>query len=283
MERGILLAVRGAVFRRLAEKAARSIRAVCGEVPIDLFTDAPVDETLFDRIVILPAEEPSPKLAALGQSRFERTIYLDADTLAVADFTDLFDVLDTHHLVLALDQMRACNAATLTWRKPIPAAYPQFNGGMIAYRRDPLVDAVFADWRAAYAAQGIGKDQPSLRELLFDSDARLKVAVAPEEYNLWDLKRLDAMGFDTPAPRIIHTNLFKRPKVLAADGEELRLVLGHSRLARLELLLANDPTLHPGGDRRDRQISLAQRAWLKALSLRDLPRRLRVALGFGYP
>ena len=77
------------------------------------------------------------RIDAMARTRFERTLHLDADVLAVADLRDVFEVLDRFDIALAHDQRRNSPAANATWRRPLPNAFPQFNGGVIAYRRTP--------------------------------------------------------------------------------------------------------------------------------------------------
>ena len=128
--------------------------------------------------------------------------------LALADFRDVFEVLERFDVALAHDWFRNSALHHTFWRKPLPPAFPQFNGGLIALRRTPATTAFLHDWKAAVRASDTGRDQISLRELLWDSD--LRIATLPEEYNLLWIQGLRDWTTDFAAPRIIHSPNFHR-------------------------------------------------------------------------
>ncbi|QFU07849.1 Nucleotide-diphospho-sugar transferase [Rhodobacteraceae bacterium THAF1] len=243
MDRGAIYATTGPDYTALAAQSARSLRAVCPDLLIDIFTDTPnASEDAFDRVQTLPDDFFRPKFAALRDSRFERTLYLDADTLVVADPTDAFDVLDRFDVAMAHDPYRNTEHATETWRAPLPAAFPQYNSGVIVtLRSDPTV----AFWNHVVAilrADDFNRDQPMLRRLLFDSD--LRIATLPEEYNLMGLRSLNVMSDHTTAPRILHSPRlhasFRKNKAPVASARDL---LGPAGAAQLTRLIAADRTL----------------------------------------
>ncbi|HSJ03344.1 MAG TPA: hypothetical protein VK956_12860, partial [Verrucomicrobium sp.] len=67
----------------------------------------------------------------------------------------------------------------------LPQSLPTINGGVIAYRITPAVRALLESWprihREKFAA-GTRQNQPSLREAVYLSTAR--VLILPPEYNL---------------------------------------------------------------------------------------------------
>lgn len=282
---GVLIQASGPVFRRMAVKLARSLGVQCPGLAVDLFTDAPLDDPAFAQVHADAAYAGAGKIPAMRASRFDRTLYMDADMMAVADLRDVFEVLDAFDIALCHDPWRNTGHAARIWRSPLPPAYPQFNGGLIAWRRGPATDAFLAEWQAAVAAHGKGTDQPALRELLW-LDRSLRVATLPPEYNLWDLKRIDGMSYRDTAPRVLHNNFFKKPRVLAAEAETLPILLGQGRLAKLRMLLEMDASLTPpeGPPRPlDRAPSRRRRWAVRAAGLRDLHRVLRRVLKRPYP
>ena len=240
IDRGFLFAATGEAYRDSAAEAARNLRTHCPGIAIDLFTDCPPAEPgPFDAVHSLEAATPRPKVTAMQRTRFERSVFLDADLRIVADCSDIFELLDRFDLALAHDPMRNSDGALLSWRRPLPNAFPQLNSGVIGFRRSPEIMAFLEEWSAAIADHGTGKDQPTLRELLWDS--QLRVAILPPEYNFWDLKQLDGMNESNAAPRIIHRRTLTQTPPSPA---QLPHLLGWFRHARLQMMLKADRTLH---------------------------------------
>lgn len=240
--KGAILTAFGARYVALAHQAAETLRATNPGLPVDLFTDAPQPPGPFARIHVLPQVWARAKIDSMLLSRFERTLFLDADLLVVADLGDVFDLLDRFDLAMAQDMYRASPKALGHYRRPFPNAFPQLNSGVMAFRRTPAVMAFLDGWKADVAAHGTGKDQPSLREALWDSDLRL--AVLPPEYNLYDHHALDVMVPGRhAAPRVLHSHrLLGRP--LPAPGQDaVAHYFGAATALKLRLMLAADETL----------------------------------------
>lgn len=242
--RGFIYATTGADYTALATQSARSLRAVVPGARIDLFTDqlAPDPGGPFDRAHPLDDAFLRPKFEALIRSRFERTICLDADTLIVADPSDAFDVLDRFDLAMAHDPYRNTDHATATWGTAIPAAFPQFNSGVIASRQGDRTRALWQGVIDAMRAEDLRSDQAVLRALLYASD--LRIATLPPEYNLMGLRELNTMSGHTTAPRILHSPrlhaTFKKGKAPVRTPRDL---LGGPAAKQLEALIAADRTL----------------------------------------
>ncbi|TMV58340.1 hypothetical protein FGG78_36505, partial [Thioclava sp. BHET1] len=106
MRDGVIYVARGAGYLDLAERSATSLRACNPGLAVDLFTDQPeVAPGLFDQVRPIP-EGVTSKLACLPETRFERTLYLDCDTLILAPFADLFTVLERFELAVTHDVRR---------------------------------------------------------------------------------------------------------------------------------------------------------------------------------
>lgn len=223
-----------------------------GGIPIDLFTDQPppgaeAQANPFDAVHALGDGFFRPKFEALTRSRFERTIYLDADIWAVADPSDIFDLLDRFDVALAHDPYRATEHATAPWRQPVPAAFPQYNSGVIGVRQSPATRAAWQAVIDGLRAGGPPRDQGVLREVLWTGD--LRIATLPEEYNLMGLRVLNILSSDCTAPRLLHAPrlhaVFRKNRAPVGTLDDL---LGHSAAAQVARLVAADPTL--GGDGR---------------------------------
>lgn len=239
---GIILSAFGEKYLDLAFQAAESIRRNSPGLEVDLFAEADVAPGPFSQVHLLQDVWVRSKLDAMIRSRFDKTLFLDVDLLVIADLGDIFDVLDRFDLAITHDQNRNSPLGRAEYRKPFSNAFPQFNAGVVGFRRSQAMQDFLETWKWATKDHGVGKDQPSLRELLWESD--LRVTVLPPEYNFCNLSLLDRMvpKFHT-APRIIHSTLFLH-KSLPLPGEDaLSHYIGRGRACKARLMLAADHTL----------------------------------------
>jgi hypothetical protein len=273
MTEGVVVVATGTEkYVDLAARAAASVKRCCPGLPVDLYTDRAHDLPVFDRVHVLENPWFRSKIDALLGARFERTLYMDADILALADFRDVFQLLERFDIALAHDWYRNSPLHHTFWRKELPPAFPQFNGGLIALRRTPATTAFLEAWRAAVQATDTGRDQISLRELLWDSD--LRIATLPEEYNLLWIHGVRSWTTDFAAPRLIHSPNFHREYdryARARDPAADRL--GLVAAAKLPALLAADRGLARLHGTAPAAIPPGDRAWMRR-ALADLPRRL---------
>jgi hypothetical protein len=252
-------------------------------LPIDLLTDRPVETDAFGRVVVDPELGRHSKLKALQASRFERTLYLDSDTIILASIVDVFDVLDRFDIALAHDQFLSNPYCHVLYRKPLPSAFPQFNGGVIAIRRSARMLAFLDAWRAAIADHGVGRDQPSLRELLWDSD--LRIATLPPEYNVMNLDLVRSKPLDRyhASPRLIHNPHFHLHYGAFRDSPDPATdSLGLWQSARLAILLREDTTLPGNTAAPPRRASRLERLCYQGEMLRWIVPRLPRALRFNF-
>jgi hypothetical protein len=206
MDKGVIYVATGPAYRDLAEASARSLRAVEPDLPVDLFTDAPdaVAPGVFDRVQRIDNPHPRSKLDCMAQTRFARTLFLDADTLVVAPLGDLFDILERFELALAHDVRRASDLIRAGLDEVTPYAFPQMNSGVVLYRRSPEVLAFLAEWARRFAASGGARDQIVLKDMLWQS--ALRFYVLPPEFNLRRVTMLDAWEPEDARPTILHSH-----------------------------------------------------------------------------
>ncbi|WP_323780003.1 putative nucleotide-diphospho-sugar transferase [Thalassovita sp.] len=205
MSDGVILVATGAGYVDLAVQCLASIRDSNPGVPVDLFTDLPDAPGVagFDRVHPVPSTHPRVKLDCLAKARFDRVLFLDCDTLVIAPFGDLFDLADRFALSLAHDVRRRMDLIQ-DGVHPTPYAFPQLNSGVMLYRNDAGMAAFFAEWKRRYDVSGRDRDQPVLKDLLWDSD--LRFYVLPPEFNLRRLTMLDAWEPLDAVPTIIHSH-----------------------------------------------------------------------------
>ncbi|WP_116085937.1 hypothetical protein [Tropicimonas sp. IMCC34011] len=275
MDRGFVFGAYGEPYGRLAAQAARTVRAIHPDIPIDLFADiAPEGADVFDEVHILQDAHFRPKFEALIRSRFERTLYLDSDIAMVAPVNDVFDLLGRFDVAAAHVQVRMPED-DLQATRPIPAAYPQINAGVLGIRRSDATRAFLETCVRTLVETGATQDQPIIRRALYEGDLRL--AVLPWQYNLKNLRLLVSMHRQSLAPRIIHSSYFHR-RIGDHRVPSLGEVIGPRAMAHIEAMIACDPTL--GGDGREvapMYESLPGFAFLKKLTNR---RRKRQGIEF---
>ncbi|MDH5797508.1 MAG: putative nucleotide-diphospho-sugar transferase [Paracoccaceae bacterium] len=206
MTDGVIYVATGADYVDLALQSVKSLRASNPGVPADLFTDDPDRAGLdaFDRVHRVPRIHARAKLDCLPLSRFERTLFLDADTLVLGDLGDLWAVADRFDLALAHDVRRRSELIREGLEEDTPYAFPQMNSGVMLYRKTGAALAFFANWAARYQKSGVARDQIILKDLLWQGD--LRFYVLPPEFNLRRVTVLDAWEPLDAEVKIIHSH-----------------------------------------------------------------------------
>ena len=270
--RGYVYAATGGAAIALARHAARTLRAVAPRVSIDLWSDADCDDEVFDRVHRLDRSTIRPKFEALRRSRFARTIYLDNDTIVLADPSDAFDVLERFDIAGAHTLRRNTRFSRSAWRRDLPLAFPQINTGMLAVRKSEVTERFLAAVDAAIAETGAKKDQPIVRELLFDSDLRL--AVLPPEYNYKNVRQAMSLDSKDTAPRILHVpDLHRRQDRTTGRVPPLADLFPPELLEHIDRLVASDRYIHPETASQARALSVSAPGRRIAARLRRLLHR----------
>ena len=151
------------------------------EVPIALATDLMPESKLFCHSISInkPQGSFADKIAPLAQTPFEETLFLDTDTYLCEAVPEIFEILERYDIAMAHAPMRQTGSVD------VPASFPEFNSGVIAYRMNDRTRSLLENWARFYEEQvsrtGQLDDQPALRRALWHSDA--KIAVLPPEYN----------------------------------------------------------------------------------------------------
>ena len=164
--RGLLTVAYGRPkFGRWAADLARSLRLHSPGLPLAVVCDRddPALERLFD-YAVRPASFPATfthKVALHRHAPFDRTLFVDADALAVRDVAFAFDLFDGLDVGLVGEELSAgswhFDVAEMAARLGV-ATMPKFNGGLVCLRRGPAADSFFEDVAAVmrdYDAWGL--------------------------------------------------------------------------------------------------------------------------------
>jgi len=188
MDKGVLYIATGSDFVREAVLSNQSFKLHNPSAGSCLMTDedsitADVKQE-FDHIIALPNPTFSwlDKIAPLVDSPFEKTLFLDSDTLVLEPLDDVFEALDRFEVGFAHASYRKWDG----YEFGVPDCFAEPNSGVIAYRRSERFSKFVDEWLTIYKKQietenPYGPDQPTFRKALYESDLRL--LVMPPEYN----------------------------------------------------------------------------------------------------
>ncbi|MEM8930465.1 MAG: putative nucleotide-diphospho-sugar transferase [Acidobacteriota bacterium] len=208
--RGVVYVAWGAPHVSVARRSAESVKRHNPTLKTAIWCAPEDDITGFDLRFDIPQGLRRPKVNVLGQSPFDETLFLDNDTLVRADLGSLFDLLQRFDMA---------GAQVILWHRPrhlkritrdLPETFPEINTGVLLYRRNTLTTQFFAAWAERFAASGMGIDQPSFREVLWESD--LAFHVLPPQFNKRVFEASELFWSDQPRPRILHLDLLRPQK-----------------------------------------------------------------------
>lgn len=193
------------------------------DVPASILTTpalaADLDTSAFDQILTIdgPYDDVRDKIYNLHRSPYEKTLYLDGDTVVLDDITPVFDLLDRVELAAA----HAIGKERITI-PGVPDAFPELSTAVLAYRLTDQVESMLASWEQLHREQlehgrpkgevpvedgssleeitrfGTLHGQPPFREALYDSDVSL--SILPPEYNYGHTGR----GYAYHRVKIVH-------------------------------------------------------------------------------
>jgi hypothetical protein len=219
--RGIVYVVSGAKFIKEAEESATYCKQKNPNLKYCIITEQKVTNPLWDDVVFL--EEPtfsSRDKMRMHLCPYEKAIFLDSDTYVTVDLSEVFDLLD--HFDIAAYQ----ESSGFHYKIPeVPNAFPEFNSGVIAFRKSPQLLDFFSAWESFYelyyAEQkkaGRVWDQKSFRHAMYAS--KLRIATLPHEFNFMPY----FPGYAMTELKIIHGRNFENVKRLE---KRMNKNLGH--------------------------------------------------------
>lgn len=188
---GVFYVATGQVFLDETWVSLKSLKAHMPDCHVTLYTDlditpAKVGQIGFDQVIKIenPCYSFNDKVDPILNPPYDKSVFLDTDTVVMDGFNELFEVLD--HFDFAY-----CHASCRAWHTydyDVPIAFAEANSGVLVYNRCPQVRDMMEEWVRLYDMQlkeyGIkSPDQPPLRAALYRAK-ELKKLVLPPEYNL---------------------------------------------------------------------------------------------------
>ncbi len=120
------------------------------------------------------------KVMGMQNTPFDQTIFLDSDTFITDTISELFEVLDLVDFATTLEQkLHTTNLEGLSYKK----IFPEFNSGVIVYRRSLAMQKVLADWLQFCVEKKMGNDMPGLREAVLMNFESIRFSILPNCYN----------------------------------------------------------------------------------------------------
>jgi Glycosyl transferase family 8 len=195
----------------LLRTSAERLKTVMPDLPITVFSQFPVNGACFDHVIPV---EPSgdgfyDKTRLIRESPYERTIFVDADIYVAEPFPELFSLLDRFDCAATHEEYLDTDWFHRYPRPEIPASFPEFNTGILLFKRSALMDRVLVNWADLYkrfleenpnvSINGHAiNDQPFFRAALYENEAR--IATLTREYNC----KFRGQGYLAGPVKILH-------------------------------------------------------------------------------
>ncbi len=176
-------------YKTLLLNSAASLKRVMPDLPITVFSQFPLESSDFERVVRVEGSQDGfyDKTLLMQQTPYDRTLFVDADIYFAEPVPELFTILEQFDFAATHEECLDTDWGHHYPRPDIPSSFPEFNTGILAYRRSPQMDGILRDWSNLYRAfleehpgQKIN-DQPFFRVAAYRNDAR--IATLTREYN----------------------------------------------------------------------------------------------------
>jgi len=202
----IYIITQDARYTRLLLNSVARLKRVMPDLPITVFTQFPLESPSFERVVRVEGSTDGfyDKTVFLQQTPYDRTLFLDADTYIVDPVPELFTLLDQFDLAATHEEYLNTDWSNQYPRPDIPASFPEFNTGVLAYKRSSRTARCFEQWASLYRsflADHPGakiNDQPFFRAAVYSNDAR--IATLTREYNC----KFRGQGYLNGRVKILH-------------------------------------------------------------------------------
>jgi len=206
---GVLYIATGEFYIKEAIRSCQSLRRTSStHIPVTLITDDAPETPIFDDIIEIESAsyDFGDSLMTPDMLPYDRTLFLDTDTVVCTEITTIFDLLDRFDLALAHNPgSRTSNEREGYGARNVPNSFPLYNTGVMLIKNNERVHDLLRSWKDIYTRTKAdtlsGLNQPSFREALYYSDVQL--ATLPPEYNL-RIRYEGFAAFATDEVKIVH-------------------------------------------------------------------------------
>ena len=152
MKKGILYIVFGDNFIQELKFSAESVKKHNPDMHITVFSDREINCEFIDDVKTIEVRHMRPKIDYISQSPYEKTLFLDTDTIINHSLEDLFGILDKYDIALAHDLARKRKKFTNTIPEygEIPYSFSEVNTGVMAFNKNKRVLDLFEGWRQRF-------------------------------------------------------------------------------------------------------------------------------------
>jgi hypothetical protein len=173
----------------LLASSCASLKAAMPDLPVTVFSQFPVESPLFEKVVpVVPTEGGFyDKARLMLESPYDRTLFVDADITFLQAVPELFTLLGRFDCAATHEEYLSTDWRNSYPRADIPQSFPEFNTGILAFRRSPAMQHLLSEWSNLYRQYLQGKpgdivnDQPFFRAAAYSGEAR--IATLSREYN----------------------------------------------------------------------------------------------------
>jgi hypothetical protein len=152
---GVLYVAFGDRYIKEVQRSAKSLKKAYPTIKVALVTDENLISDLFDKVIILNTFRSDGKkksgftykILGLKESPFDKTVFIDTDTLISRPFPELFELLDYFELLGCLDD--ANDRFPLVDDKRLRACY-LLNSGVLGYQMSDRMIDLFEQWKTSY-------------------------------------------------------------------------------------------------------------------------------------
>ena len=198
--------------------SAASLRKAMPSLPITVFSQFPIDSSLIEHVerVTPTADGFYDKARLMQESPYDRTLFVDADTYVLDSLGELFTLMDHFDCAATHEEYVNTDWDNRYPRPEIPSSFPEFNTGVIVYRRSNRVREFLREWSSLYAGfleahpgEPIN-DQPFFRAAAYSNDIR--IATLSREYNC----KFRGQGYLNGRVKVLHGHVnFQLPEIQA--------------------------------------------------------------------
>jgi hypothetical protein len=176
-------------YLNLLRTSVESLKCAMPDLPITVFSQFPVECECLDRVVPIKTAGDGfyDKARLMLDSPYDRTIFLDADIYVVEPFPELFTPLDRFDCAATHEEYLNTDWSNNHPRPDIPVSFPEFNTGVLVYKRSAEMHRTLQQWSEfyrEYLEKNPGRpinDQPFFRAAAYYGEARM--ATLSREYN----------------------------------------------------------------------------------------------------